>query len=466
MRRLFLALILCSSAYGAFGAASAWDVSNTVSGNSDINGSAFDSGVASPGTDESHGAGVAISIVSAGTTGVCTPACSATTHGPGNFFHVASGTGCTVGWYEILSQSGGTATFDRTTGAGTCVGVLGGSFTNWTVPVTSTLIVNGNTVWIQAGTYTQTTQQATGNSSVLYSGYVTSHGDITPATAFTSNPLITTATNSIILIQGNGAGTTIQYSNLNFSNTAGTPAICIANTANNGMNIVINHAQFTGCTHGISATNGAGGTNLYVDNSDFAAATADGINNTSAATVVTTIKNSRFHTGIIGVTVTTPLDLVGNTFYAGTTQVVANGARFSAHGNSFGGANTLDCVDTNALSVSWVSNIVYGCSAGGATGIKASSPAIITMNGYNAYGNNTANRVGIGAGTSDVALSADPYTSESTGNFALNATAGGGAAAKTVGYPGVMPGSTGKIDIGAVQSAGAAAAQLNVVTGQ
>jgi hypothetical protein len=54
---------------------------------------------------------------------------------------------------------------------------------------------------------------------------------------------------------------------------------------------------------------------------------------------------------------------------------------------------------------------------------------------YNAYYNNTSGlRNNLTAGPNDVTLTADPYTSESTDDYTLNATAGGGAACKDAGY--------------------------------
>ena len=54
-----------------------------------------------------------------------------------------------------------------------------------------------------------------------------------------------------------------------------------------------------------------------------------------------------------------------------------------------------------------------------------------------------------------VVLTADPFVNAAAGNFALNATAGGGAACRAAGVLGVFPGalSTGYLDIGAVQHA-------------
>lgn len=70
---------------------------------------------------------------------------------------------------------------------------------------------------------------------------------------------------------------------------------------------------------------------------------------------------------------------------------------------------------------------------------------------YNAvYNGGTANRNNVSAGAHDVTLSANPYMG--SGDYALNGTAGGGAACVGVGLWGTVPGGvgTGAINIGAV----------------
>ena len=129
MKRLIAVLCFCSlPCLAAFGSGTVWRISTVSSSNT--NGGAFDPGVGSPGTDESTGAGTAITITSASTTtGTGSPVFSATTHGPGNFVHIASGTGCTVGWYELVSQAAGVATLTPAfadMAARSCVGVIGG----------------------------------------------------------------------------------------------------------------------------------------------------------------------------------------------------------------------------------------------------------------------------------------------------------------------------------------------------
>lgn len=99
------------------------------------------------------------------------------------------------------------------------------------------------------------------------------------------------------------------------------------------------------------------------------------------------------------------------------------------------------------------------CTSNGGYGINfvtAASPSTVAdpRYNYNAYKSNTSGNLNnVTAGSNDVLLTADPYTNAAGNNFTLNTTAGGGAAIRSVGFPGVIPGSpgTGYEDIGALR---------------
>src|SRR5271166_1959 len=215
---LILMSLCCAPVYATFGSATAWDIQTT---GSDNNGGAFDSGVGSPGTNESMGSGTSVSITLAtGTTGTSSPAITSTTHGPGNFVTITGGAGCTTGTFEILSQAAGVGTFDHSMGSPTdvCTGTLGGS--NLTIANVYNLAVSSNTVWIKAGTYSLTTFVTLPIlNNVITEGYQTTHGD------FGTRPLVTTSTNSTPLFNVPGGVRGPSILNINFSNTAGTSAI-------------------------------------------------------------------------------------------------------------------------------------------------------------------------------------------------------------------------------------------------
>ena len=126
------------------------------------------------------------------------------------------------------------------------------------------------------------------------------------------------------------------------------------------------------------------------------------------------------------------LHLYANSFYSQTNESVY-----------YGGAGSEAIIASN--------NIFYG----GTYGVRlVGGTPTIAMALNNAYGNlSVANYVNFFAALNgaDVALSASPYTSPGTGNFALNGTAGGGAALKAAGFPGIAPFGTGYGSIGALQ---------------
>jgi uncharacterized protein (TIGR02217 family) len=83
----------------------------------------------------------------------------------------------------------------------------------------------------------------------------------------------------------------------------------------------------------------------------------------------------------------------------------------------------------------------------------------------NAYfGNGSGARRQVPAGSGDITLTADPWTSAAVGNFSPNSTAGGGAALRAAGYPGGYGLSSapatqvGYLDVGSVQSQAASTA--------
>lgn len=84
------------------------------------------------------------------------------------------------------------------------------------------------------------------------------------------------------------------------------------------------------------------------------------------------------------------------------------------------------------------------------------NPFLINCAGFNNSGGNfTTANYGNGQVFGFLALTASPFTSPGTGNFALNNTAGGGASVKAVGSPTVFPSGTTNnfLDLGAAQAA-------------
>lgn len=125
------------------------------------------------------------------------------------------------------------------------------------------------------------------------------------------------------------------------------------------------------------------------------------------------------------------------------------------------GGNMSSCTSYNNTShgISVTGGTQAGCIIGcllvnnGGAGESGSQGKFIAIN--NATYNNTGGAGFSGSVNSgNIALAAAPFVNAASGNFALNSTAGGGAACKAAGIPGAFPSglTTGYLDIGAVQS--------------
>lgn len=439
-------MLLSTPCFAAFGSKTAWDVKTTGSA---TNGGGFDAGVGSPGTDESAGSGTAITVtLTAATTGTGSPAFTSTTHGPGNFVHIASGTGCTVGWYEINSQSSGTATFDHAMGSNgnTCTGTIGGSITLTTV--TSSIVVTGNTIWIKGGTtYTLTTPGINVSSTtgqLYFIGYTTTHGDATSPVASITN------SGSSFRTFSTGSGN-VTFKNITMTGIGASQ---------------VNNAVFA--TGSVTAINDA----------FFGYGAVDGTTYTSTNTFImincySDSSNVKFYdnAGTVFIADSYLAGSSGNTVQIGGSGTVINsifnGTTNTADSIYFNGSNllllnnTINGTHNNGVEIASASghvviqnNLIYG-STGVGLAVNSAVPAGTVDLINNAYGNNTGgNLLGITAGPNDQILTASPFTSAGTGDFSLNTTAGGGALCRATGFPGVFSGgaSTGYIDIGAVQA--------------
>lgn len=126
-------------------------------------------------------------------------------------------------------------------------------------------------------------------------------------------------------------------------------------------------------------------------------------------------------------------------------SISGNGRHGISISNASGGPYSINqSIRNNILS----SNSSYGLSTLGSTLVSDSE-----WDGNAYYNNTSGTRNGVGTGTVDIILTADPFTSSSAGDFSLNKTLGGGAACRGLGFPATFPGATtiGYLDIGAAQ---------------
>lgn len=470
---LILTLLLCRSVFAALPSTAQWDVRTT--GN-DTNGGCFDPAVASPGTDYSQQSSAQVAftdlVIGATTTQLTSSANPFTSASVGNCINITAGTGFTVGRYNVRSVSAGVATMDRAVGTAAStggVGNLGGSMAS---PVTAMIsIVSNNTVWVKAGTYTITAGILnTSAASFSLVGYSAAHGDNL------SGASITTATNSITMITAQGSTTHAWIHNLALSSTAATRGPGFFNNTTT-LDLVISNCTMTGFSTAVSV-DAHQFTSVKIFNTLITASTGPGVSVAAASIGPPLIISNSVISSNGGDGITTSVNsnvvisrslIVNNTGRGMVTATVGTVEIFDSvfANNSGDGLNLGNTSNwfTIPFALAVQNSIFYGNGGAGINTGFAPVPSVANL--YmrnNAYGNNTSgNRINVPAGVGDVTLTANPFTNSGSGDYSLNATAGGGAALKGTGFPGIFPNgtTTGHLDFGAVQSAGGGTTILN-----
>ena len=472
MRRLIIGLMVPGLMFAALPAGVNWELRTT--GN-DVNGGGFVAGASGTDFSQQNAAQQAYTdlVIGGTTTQLTSIAHPFGATAVGNIINITGGTGCTTGRYQVVSVVTVTATMDRSVGtaASTCTGNLGGGLATFATAITS--LVTGNTVWVQAGTYTQTVVQTITHPSV-WEGYQTTHGD------FGTPPLITTATNSTVLIQLSTttvAQMAVGFINMNFSNTAATRAAGFQGTNTSQIQLQMNGCVLDGFSPGINNANqlifNVTLVNVEIKNTTILAGivwrlagvlSCHGcwIHNSVGAGIEIGSSNAN-------------IDIVNSIFSANGQSGVSGNLGGVAYKltfvNSVSANNTgSGIIDGYATDVSTfatvISNsIIYGNTLFGVdTGATANPVSISGKNnayGANNSGNFTANMLFPGS-PGDITLTASPFTSAT--DFSLNSTAGGGVLLKALGWPGIFPGglTTGVSNVGPVQGSGAPAATGSV----
>ena len=387
----------------------------------------------------------------------------------GNILQIASGSGFTPGFYQVVSVSGGVATLNTSPGTGTAaVWALGGGLTSLTTVFAN--LVSGNTVFLKAGTYTFTsTLSFPAVQKFAVEGYQSSHGD------YGTRPLITTSTNSTVMFLYQS--TTIKgatFRNISMSNTASTRAICV----NVGLSGTVGQMLFYDCLID-------GFSNAFVgdNNSSYYS--------TELKFIRTEVKNCTatngavFHVGCTYMyacwihdnpngsgfyTNTTPVgSLAGNSFVCCVFSGNGIDGIFSNTSSNNISLNASNCVfynntadgihfGTNVVNFTAV-NCIFDSNGGYGINMPGPSPTGCTFaldcafynntsGAYSTYNDGSTSITFVGLG--DISLSGHPFTAASSGDFSLNGTAGQGAACNAAGFPGVAPFGTGYISVGAL----------------
>lgn len=132
-------------------------------------------------------------------------------------------------------------------------------------------------------------------------------------------------------------------------------------------------------------------------------------------------------------------------YLSNASPVFINGCSF--YGKSGGNGSAIYAVTASVINISNSIITNFGRYAIEAT---ADSSATETNNAF--FSNGMGTTTGVVSNESNrITLTGDPFADAANGDFTLNNTAGAGAACRATGYPGITPGGTGYIDIGALQ---------------
>lgn len=465
---LFLAafLTLSASGWAALSASTVWEVRTT--GN-DTNGGGYVSG----GADWSQQDSAQYSVtdaVTAGTTTITSATASFGTDVVGNICYVSGGTGSiTAGWYQIASRTNSTTiVVDRSTGLTTGTGVtlhIGGALASpgQMGGIVAAVNAGGWIVWQKSGTYSVTSSSsnvaggivslANGSNSAAaplrWIGYGSTRGDggtkpLIQASSITSVTLFATGHNFY------------RIENLEFDGASQSAVIGISL---GGTWNIARKVRAQRCVTGISSANanplelceattcstsgiiGPVSTIGCYSHANSGNGFASGANSGAVYIDCISASNGGYGYGPWS------YQSINCTAYGNT------GAGWSLSGGGMQGVTCLNCLSTDNTGGGWVPGalspqlLLINCAGRNNGGVGNYSSAHLTDTGA------APSVIGF------IALTSDPYVAAGSGNFALNTTAGGGAACRAAGIPGAFPGgtTTGYFDIGAVQHADPAA---------
>jgi len=437
----------------ALAAATVWEVRTA---GSDTNGGGFviGTGVDHSQQDSAHATRTDIVIDAVTNTDITSAANAFAGDDVGNIINITSGTGFTVGRYEIISiPSGSIARLDRAVGT---TGSTGGNGTDGGALATpgeaGGAHVSGNTVHIKSGTYTLTTATANVSGGIVsvvngpndgkhgrWEGYNTTRGDrgtkpVIDAGAQSSLvPMFNAGENNRVInieVDGNNVASTRGW-----DQAEGEMIACVARDISvdgfgtGGAGTIKYRCEAINCGSGFAV-----GPTEHVVGCIARDCSGAGFKVGFEAHVSFCIS----HDNNIG---------FDDTSAAGKAYINCVSVGNTSHGydlSTFNRGNIfLNCIAQNNGGWGWnidnaTDNAVYLINCAGDT---------------NTSGDFDATKFAAENVENFVAYSADAFVDKATHNFALNNNAGGGADLRAAGFPGVFPGasSTGFLDIGAVQ---------------
>lgn len=475
----------------AISSATVWECRS--SGASDNNGGGFVAGAAGTDFSQQNSAQVVINnstITTSITANVVTftAGYTPTAADVGNLVQMLTGTNVTPGWYQITSQTSTTWTVTGavnlpTSGTTTnATGNMGGALA--TLTKLSGAMVVGNKAFC-TGAFTTTATITFAQSQNTPSGAapptrIIGYGSVRGDSGHAS---LTLSTNTgMVGLNASGHGCWFEQWDVDCANL-GT-SIGIAVGGNNycavKMCMVKNFTsagiRVTGTFNSVQDCEVTGGTSA-------ATAAISG----SAAVLPTVFRCHVHDNACTGVAVGNDAPVFENIIVnnSGATSdglqtAFACVVEFNTiHGNGRHGINQTT-VQMNPLNIR--NNLITNSGGFGIVGATSPIPAMVDFDGNAFFNNTSGNRSNMDSTTgifgvvpytnvNDVVLTVSPYvgpTTGSTANFALNNTAGGGAAARASANPKQWPGLTGTTsfrDMGAVQHKDSGIPSIIMATG-
>jgi hypothetical protein len=375
------------------------------------------------------------------------------------------------GIYQITARaSTNSITVDRNTGTATGQTMnVGGALL--TLGKLAGVMVAGNKAYV-TGAFTTTaaisfTQSIGGTTNTRIIGYGATRGDALHATV-----TLTANTGITVISAGSAVGFSIEQVDvdcgsfgtsigMNFGQIALVQRCKVANFTSKGINLTNIESYVADCelTGGGAAASAA---LFYAGSAGAGCAAVRCFVHDNACVGIFATRGPAIRNCLIANNSGATSDGV----QIGTDSVLVTGN--TIHNN---GRHGINLTSANQTVMEWRNNIL---SNNGGFGIADTGGTLAAAAEYdgNAYFSNTSGaRSNIDSTTGifgvapytnvrDVTLSVSPYVGGTTGttaNFALNNTAGGGAACRKAGSPGTWPGNTGTtgfLDMGAVQSQG------------
>ena len=462
-----------------------WEVRTT---GSDTNGGAFATGA--PGTDMSlfdnknaagcsscQSATVNISttdLVAVGTSTVTSATANFSVALVGNLVFV-TGTGFTTGWYYVFSFTNATTVvLDRSPGTGTGGTInIGGALATLAQMNLNMALSTSNGAWVKAGTYSTAASitlasGATNQGPYFVNGYTSSRGDNGKPTILA---LAGIAGGNQSMVNYNSSPNGLNFSNfiVDCASRDFTRGINFNTTGVSAKNVIVQNCSDIAFAFNQPSIMCVECTSINTPSNANASTGGDFVGNNNPLTCVNcqalgSVRNNAiaFQDMCQGTYINPILaNFSGTTAHAWTcvteeAQLIilnASISGFTGDGFRFSLSNGVDqrpLLIRNAV----LTGIAGFCFNNTGSRTLPASNQVNDHNACNPTGSGFYNNWGAGPG--DVTLSADPFTNGSGNDFTLNATAGGGAAVKGAGFPGVLPngGGTGHIDGGALQSAG------------